>query len=75
MYINTWCKAPVDYEIDAISNEEWDRTSIVEMLHGILILSGYHNLPQLKLYWSSHEDKGVQFVKIAMSRNRFLDIK
>lgn len=118
----TWCRTPVDYEIDAISNEERDVKSIIEVLHGksvldffkqmfdekvmeliisnsikysrdnnrpkfeldngdleiflgILILSGYHTLPQLQLYWSSHEDKGVQFVKSAMSRNRFLDIK
>lgn len=117
-----WCKTPVDYEIDATSNEERDVKSMVEELHGksvldffkqmfdgevmqliinnsikysrdhnrpnfeleqgdleiffgILILSGYHTLPQLQLYWSSDEDKGVQFVKDAMSRNRFLDIK
>lgn len=40
-----------------------------------MILSGYHTLPQAKLYWSSDEDKGVPFVKNAMSRNRFLEIK
>lgn len=47
----------------------------LEIFLGILILSGYHTLPQVKLYWSSDEDKGVEFVKNAMSRNRFLDIK
>lgn len=42
---------------------------------GILFLSGYHTLPQQDLYWSMDEDKGVDFVKKTMSRNRFRDIK
>lgn len=49
--------------------------SDLEIFLGILILSGYHTLPQVKLYWSSDEDKGVPFVKNAMSRNKFLSIK
>lgn len=47
----------------------------LEIFLGLLIFSGYHTLPQMKLYWSSDEDKGVPFVKNAMSRNRFLEIK
>lgn len=49
--------------------------SDLEIFLGILIVSGYHTLPQVKLYWSSDEDKGVPIVKNAMSRNRFFEIK
>ena len=42
---------------------------------GILLLSGYHTLPQTRLYWSNDEDKGVDVVKNCMSRNRFQSIK
>lgn len=42
---------------------------------GILLLSGYHTLPQTDLYWSTEEDKGVQIVKDCMSRNKFKNIK
>lgn len=36
---------------------------------GIVILSGYHVLPQIDLYWSLDEDKGVSLVRKTMSRN------
>ncbi|KAJ8909335.1 hypothetical protein NQ315_013451 [Exocentrus adspersus] len=42
---------------------------------GILLLSGYHKLPQQKMYWSLDEDLGVEIVSKCMSRNRFLEIK
>lgn len=42
---------------------------------GILYLSGYHTLSQQDLYWSMDEDKGAEFVKNAMRRNRFREIK
>ena len=42
---------------------------------GILILSGYHKLPQSDMYWSKDEDKGLPLVRKCMSRNRFRDIK
>lgn len=42
---------------------------------GILVLSGYHVLPQTDMYWSTEEDKGVQVVKQCMSRNKFRSIK
>lgn len=42
---------------------------------GILLLSGYHTLPQTPMYWSSEEDKGLDVVKNCMSRNRFQNIK
>ncbi|KAJ8913353.1 hypothetical protein NQ315_008743 [Exocentrus adspersus] len=42
---------------------------------GILILSGYHVLPQADFYWSKDEDKGVQIIRSCMSRNKFRSIK
>lgn len=42
---------------------------------GICILSGYHTLPQMDMYWSKDEDKEVRLVREAMSRNRFRSIK
>ena len=42
---------------------------------GFLIFSGYHTLPQQKLYWSQREDIGIEFVKSCFSRDRFLQIK
>lgn len=42
---------------------------------GIIVLSGYHTLPQIHMYWSTEEDKGVDIVKKCMSRNRFNSIK
>ncbi|KAF5295324.1 hypothetical protein FQA39_LY13189 [Lamprigera yunnana] len=42
---------------------------------GILILSGYHTLPQPQLYWSTDEDKGLDITKNCMSRNKFNSIK
>ncbi|KAK9738798.1 Transposase IS4 [Popillia japonica] len=42
---------------------------------GILLLSGYHKLPQQRMYWLLDEDLGVEMVSKCMSRNRFLEIK
>lgn len=42
---------------------------------GVVILSGYHSLPQIPLYWSTDEDKGVPIVKSCMTKNRFFNIK
>ncbi|XP_030753599.1 piggyBac transposable element-derived protein 2-like [Sitophilus oryzae] len=42
---------------------------------GILLLSGYHKLPQQRMYWSLDEDLGVKIVSGSISRNRFLEIK
>ncbi|XP_050298551.1 piggyBac transposable element-derived protein 3-like [Anthonomus grandis grandis] len=48
-----------------------------ELLHflGILILSGYHSLPQTDMYWSLDEDKTVHIVRDCMNRNKFRSIK
>jgi len=42
---------------------------------GIMILTGYHTLPQMDHYWSKDEDKDVTLVRNTMSRNRFRYIK
>ncbi|KAF2885842.1 hypothetical protein ILUMI_20331 [Ignelater luminosus] len=42
---------------------------------GVLVLTGYHTLPQIELYWSRDGDKGVQYVTDCMSRNMFRNIK
>lgn len=49
-------------------------TSLKRFL-GILILTGYHTLPQIDMYWSKDEDKEVTFVRQCMSRNKFRLIK
>ena len=42
---------------------------------GILLLSGYHCLPEDWDYWSNQPDLGVKIVSSALSRNRFQTIK
>ncbi|XP_037928824.1 piggyBac transposable element-derived protein 2-like [Teleopsis dalmanni] len=42
---------------------------------GILFLSGYHSLPQWKLYWSLSPGMEVQIVRNALPRSRFEAIK
>lgn len=38
---------------------------------GILYLTGYNTLPTTRSYWSNQSTLGCQFVKNAMSRDRF----
>ena len=42
---------------------------------GILYLTGYNTLPTIRSYWSNQATLGVEFVKEAMSRDRFERIK
>ena len=49
--------------------------SDVLKLSGIVLLSGYHSLPQQEMYWSQDEDIRVDLVASSMSRNRFRDLK
>ena len=42
---------------------------------GIILFSGYHWLPQQRMYWSTDEDLYTPLVSNAMSRNRFEEIK
>lgn len=41
----------------------------------ILLLTGYHTLPQERMYWSMDDDLGVPMVYNSMSRDRYLTIK
>ena len=47
----------------------------LERFLGIMLLSGYHTLPSEYDYWSNQPDLGVDIVRQAMSRDRFLAIK
>ncbi|KAJ8957049.1 hypothetical protein NQ314_006609 [Rhamnusium bicolor] len=51
-----------------------DKDDLLKFL-GIMILSGYHTLPQADLYWSTEEGKGLKIVRDCMTRNRFRNIK
>lgn len=42
---------------------------------GILILTGYISVPQERMYWSNDEDLAILSIKLAMTRDRFLEIK
>lgn len=42
---------------------------------GIVLLSGYHTLPEEHHYWSTQPDLGVPIVSSTMSKNRYLEIK
>ena len=42
---------------------------------GMIILSGYHNLPSERDYWSNQLDLGLPIVSEALSSKRFLQIK
>ena len=50
-------------------------TNLCSVLLGILLLSGYHTLPQTSNYWSTQPDLGVPAVYNVMTRNRFTEIK
>lgn len=47
----------------------------VETFLGIILLSGYHTLPQENLYWCTDEDVNVPLLSENMSRNRLKAIK
>lgn len=42
---------------------------------GILLLTGYHSLPQEEMYWSLDKDISVPIVREAMSRSQYRNIK
>jgi DNA excision repair protein ERCC-6 len=42
---------------------------------GLLLFSGYHSVPNEKLYWSTSEDMNIEIVQQTMSRNNFFKIK
>ena len=51
-----------------------NREEISQFL-GILLLSGYHQVPQEEWYWSTAQDIAVPIVPTVMSRQRFRDLK
>ena len=42
---------------------------------GVLLLSGYHKVPQISLNWDTNIDMSVGIVRNAISKNRFKEIK
>lgn len=42
---------------------------------GILLFSGYHQVPSERMYWSTDADLGVPIVQAGMSRTRYAKIK
>lgn len=54
-------------------NDTTFQVTIAEMrqFFGILLLSGYHNVPQVDLMWDTNFDCGIECVRDCMSRNRF----
>ncbi|KAF6215702.1 hypothetical protein GE061_000033 [Apolygus lucorum] len=62
----------------AVQNNRHNFSFSVDCLRkflGILLFTGYHHLPQEKLYWSEDEDLTVQCIRQCMSRNRNQEIK
>lgn len=51
-----------------------DRNEICRLL-GILLLSGYHSLPNETDYWSNQPDLGVSVVSQSLSKNRYMAMK
>ena len=47
----------------------------IRIFLGILLLSGYHQLPHIADYWSTQPDLGVSAMYNVMPRNRFTEIK
>ena len=42
---------------------------------GIILLSGYHNVPEEQQYWSTQPDLRVEIVAKTKSSNKYLEIK
>lgn len=47
----------------------------IAQFFGLLLISGYHNVPREDKYWSTAEDVTVSIVPTAMPRQKFRDIK
>ncbi|GBL80702.1 hypothetical protein AVEN_225347-1 [Araneus ventricosus] len=47
----------------------------MKLFLGILFYSGYHILPQEKMYWENAPDIGTLILNKAMSKNRYYEIK
>ena len=51
-----------------------DRIDLARFV-GVILLSGYHCLPEERHYWSTQHDLGVGIVSSAISRNSFQTMK
>ena len=49
--------------------------SDIAQFFGLLLLSGYHQVPSENDYWSTSEDTAIPIVPTVMSRKKFKDIK
>lgn len=47
----------------------------IKQFLGLILLSGYHNVPQEDMYWGTAEDISVPVVSSVMPRQKFRDIK
>lgn len=73
----------IDYIIEQsilYARQKKDQTFIIDrnefkVFIGILLVSGYHKLPQEDMYWEQLPDAGVPLVNNAMSRARFREVK
>ncbi|XP_037930822.1 piggyBac transposable element-derived protein 3-like [Teleopsis dalmanni] len=57
-----------------VGSDVCNKTNIVRFI-GFLLLTGYHTVPQVELYWSNKSDLGVPIVQQAFSRAQFRTIK
>ena len=50
-------------------------TTAIKIFLGFLILSGYHQLPSERNYWSEDDDLGLGIVRDVFSRNAYATLK
>ena len=62
------------YALQKGKSVKTNREEISQFL-GILLLSGYHQVPREEWYWSTAPDIAVPIVPTVMSRQRFRDLK
>lgn len=60
-----------------VKNDASFRLDIAELkcFIGILLLSGYHQVPSERMYWSAEPDLGLSIVQEGMTRNKYTKIK
>ena len=69
IHTNLYAKREKNQPHFSVSHDE------IRVFLGILLLSGYHKLPEERHYWSTQPDLGVPIVASAMTRNRFQALK
>ena len=47
----------------------------LDVFLAIILLSGYHQMPQQSMYWSQAQDCSIKIVSTNMSKNRFIEMK